>query len=986
MVQLTEEQQAVVNHPLGKHARVLAVAGSGKTSTLVERVRHLVLDERVRPRDIIVLMYNRWANQSFVEKLTRAVPTAAMRPEVRTFNSMGARILAAGTEFDVMHPGVVMWAEHNEELHHFALRDALKEALLEVRGSDALEYEEWRKLITQLGEAIRLWKCSLIPYDRAGYRGNPIMEVAYAKYEAIRLRRRGRTFDDQVPDALALIDRHPDVLHKISAPFRHVIVDEFQDVDEAQHRLIEKLGGLQTDYMVVGDDDQTINEWRGARPRYILEEFGRRFVARDASRYILSRTFRFGGRIAKASDSLIKANEYREPKDVIAHDPDLPGQIMHFVDWERGAYTSDVDLGDQLEATLGYGVPPSSIAVLGRSYAQLAGMQVEMLRRRIPYRVIGERSLFDEADVRTLVNILDLGIHLDSHVDTQLDRQIEQVVKALPTSLPSGMLATWRGGGLFADDETVKTSLQRLLGSLGDKGDQYRDKLKKLATALSVVHRGTTEFPQRPVGGVVEHVVAGMQFEEQYEHFWGDDEPAEAKCAIIRTFVAAAREHKGTVDEFLRWIREADPGRGVPEDQMVTVTTVYRTKGLEYDVVILPRCDEGLTPVRQAQPWPIYDKDVGADHDLTPPNHLESERRLFYVGVTRAKHYALIGSAPDNGLTGGSGSQSRFVKELMLHRTQATARVVRPDIAQAIDGEIHAVPGEVQPSGAPVHDARRVIAHVGESIVAVFGQASQGTGLVVEATASHWLVATAAHLLGPARHAVVRLKVEGETKSFFASAITYDARRDVVVLGVRGVRGRVLAPATSSVRIPGDRLLLVGFKDASRYDRLAPTAAEGLYSAHRTIEGVPYLHCDAAVAPGMMGAPLATYAGDVVGLAVRVASARASSADDLFEDFEGARGPGEVAEVGAPTEMSSPAPEASPSDNRPDIRATEPAWEPAPSAPGAATTAPPTGMFISAEAIAAAVARARATLRATGDAKVLPKVVDPSATPSPPAA
>ena len=958
MVQLTDEQQAVVNHPLGKHARVLAVAGSGKTSTLVERVRHLVMDLSVRPRDIIVLMYNRFARQSFEEKLARAVTVQAMRPDVRTFNSMGARILQAGAPFDVMNPAPVMWIEETEELARFAVRDALKEALIEITGTANVDPATWKDLIQQLVGAIRLWKCSLIPPERAGYRGNPIIERGYAKYEAIRIQRRGRTYDDQVPDAIALIERHPDVLHKISAPFRHVIVDEFQDVDEAQHRLVELLGGPDTDYMVVGDDDQTINEWRGARPRYILEEFGRRFIARDASTYVLSHTFRFGERIASAADKLINVNIARQTKSVVAFQPDLPGQIMHYVDNEAGSYSSDVQLGDQLESALGYGVPPGNIAVLGRSYAQLAGMQIEMLRRNIPYRVIGERSLFDEADIRTLVTILDLGINLETHADAQREKQIEQVARAVPTSLPPHVLASWTGGSLFADGETVRDSVTRLGTSLGAEAETYRPKMRSLAQALLSIHRGTVASPQERVGGLVENVVLGMRFEEQYEHFWGEDEPAEAKRALVRTFV-------------------------VPDDQKITVTTVYRTKGLEYDVVLLPRCDKGLTPVPIAQPWPIFDKAMGPEHDLTPPNHLESERRLFYVGVTRAKRYALIGSSADNGTSDASNPQSQFVRELKLNVTQAAARVVRPDIIHGIEDVIEVAEGDISPSSPGVQGARQAVAHVSESIVTVFGQGFQGTGLVVDVTSSDTLVATAAHLLGTARHAVVRMKAGDSFKTYFANAVTYDVRRDLAVMVIRNARGRALSPAASSARIPGDRLILAGFPNASRHDRPVPTVAEGLYSAHRTIEGVPYLHCDIVVSQGMMGAPITTYAGDVVGLAVRVAPAHTATPTGL----RGESGP--LAPDGGQAEFAGDAPH-SPSpvtvqgdEALPDGAGagTGPAHTPS----DARSAAIPTGMFIAAEVMAAAVSRARATLRAAGKESVLPTVAEPSASPpSPP--
>jgi DNA helicase-2/ATP-dependent DNA helicase PcrA len=189
---LTAEQQAIIHHPLGQHARVLAVAGSGKTTTMVYRVKHLVEDLGQDPARIRVVMFNRLARVEFERKLSQAVFEKHLRPKVLTFHALAFSMRSAAEEAGLLPQYTQSWVEDREELAvvcvHRAIEDLLREGLImdDVDPAEALD-------------AIGLWKASLIPPEHAGHRTNPDLPLVYRRFEELREQRRALTFDDFIP-------------------------------------------------------------------------------------------------------------------------------------------------------------------------------------------------------------------------------------------------------------------------------------------------------------------------------------------------------------------------------------------------------------------------------------------------------------------------------------------------------------------------------------------------------------------------------------------------------------------------------------------------------------------------------------------------------------------------------------------------------------------------------------------------------------------
>ena len=273
----------------------------------------------------------------------------------------------------LLSPSVDLWTEDKAELQRHCLHAAFRE--LENAGILVAGEVDPEEALAAIG----MWKGALIAPERAGYRGHQIMPKLYQTFERIRIARRGVTFDDFVPMALEVL-RSPDGRAGARTPYAHIIVDEYQDVNLGQQVLLETVAGPDAEVMVVGDDDQTIYEFRGARPDYILRSFPERFPSRATRTYTLTYSFRFGPVIAQCADNVISYNADRHPKAVVAHD----GRRQSHVAVVEGGIGQSWDADAQPSAPRSFGfvmsIEPvdhdvrSRIAVLGRTFSQLAGL------------------------------------------------------------------------------------------------------------------------------------------------------------------------------------------------------------------------------------------------------------------------------------------------------------------------------------------------------------------------------------------------------------------------------------------------------------------------------------------------------------------------------------------------------------------------------------------------------------------------------------
>ena len=645
---LTEEQMAVIHHPIGMHARVLAVAGSGKSFTMACRIQYLVMDCNIPPHAIKVLMFNRLARHQFRVHLDRTGLPDFLQPEVHTFHSFSFHVINEMVRIGVL-PGLTQfWTGEKEELIWLTVKRSIERLERQRRippnsigTEDALN-------------SISLWKGALLPPERAGSSSSPNTKLVYAEFERLRLEKSALTFDDFIPLAVEILETNADARRRWCGPVQFLIVDEYQDVNYGQQRLLELLVDEKADVMAVGDDDQTIYEWRGARPNYILCDFEKVFNHKPHVVYKLSHSFRFGPTIARAAGSLIHKNSQRMSKDVLAYQESKPGFIQVY----NSGYSANKTLMEQVEALIKVdGVLPQEIAVLSRLYAQMDNLEAEFLNNHIPYRVEGHAPFFKRSEIKTLLDYIRLGetfckpmndrivalfLLLANKPNRRLSREVLGLVMDIPRQRPL----------------SLELALQNIInGHAINLNSWQRDKLYELSQLLTRLHAGIVAGGM--AGDLLYELVDQISYLDAFLNYYGEGEHADGKIMAVQNFLEFVSHTRLTPVRLLDLIARLDTTQGAPTEEQVVFTTIFRTKGLEFDYVLLPETNEGVMPYLKGAQVDIFDTQ-GRFVQAPLSDKLESERRLFYVAITRARKGVFIGVG---------NSPSRFLDELQLKHT-----------------------------------------------------------------------------------------------------------------------------------------------------------------------------------------------------------------------------------------------------------------------------------------------------------------------------
>ena len=688
-ITLTPEQERVILHPLGSHARVLAVAGSGKTTTLAHRVKHLVTEQNIPPRSIRVLMFNRLARVQFQEALEGIGIPRTHQPPVDTFHSfsyglirsqMDAGLLPSSTEFWLNDAGERTWLFVNIAIGNLERRKTVPPGMVDPE---------------EAVEAIALWKGSLIPPERAGHRGNAYLPLVYAEYEQLRLRRRALTFDDFVPLAVHVLEGEPATAQRWCNRANHIIIDEYQDVNYGQQRLIELLAGQRADVMVVGDDDQTIYEWRGARPNYIIREFQTVFADKPHADYTLSRSFRFGPVIAQAACNVITFNTARVQKPLLAHVVGKEGQIQ-IVEHRRAADV-DRELAEKIVTLVKQdGVAPDQIRVLVRTFAQLAGLEAEFLARSVPYRVVGKAPFFARKENVTLLDYIRLALHFDDPATQQAEGWLLSIANIPTRYLPHKALSQVMRSARY-HQASPRQALAQLIDDPASSINRSQQEAVIELTALldgiqqraglpgadSIADSKCPHAPGLRAGEVLSWLVDTLHYLDHFTKYYGDGWDAFDRQRAVRNFIDYSAGTGLAVHEFLSHIESLDTRQGAPDDQQIVLTTVFREKGREYDYIFIPQCEEGYMPCLRESGQLGYDT-AGLVTEPELSAGIEAERRLFYVALTRARLAVFIGTCNAKE-SSPSRQRSRFLDEIQLQPSVSVMEALQR-VASGVNG------------------------------------------------------------------------------------------------------------------------------------------------------------------------------------------------------------------------------------------------------------------------------------------------------------
>jgi DNA helicase-2/ATP-dependent DNA helicase PcrA len=615
---LNPEQRVAVEHLEGP-LLVLAGAGSGKTRVLTVRIARLIEEHGVSPDRILAVTFTNKASGEMKERIRHLLRRDPAGAWIGTFHSLGARLLRR-------HAEEVGW---DRTFTIFDAEESLRE-IKRVMEAEGVDPKRWRP--KALRAAISDAKNRLLtPEGFAEEHAdgfdlfNRTVARIYPKYQQALKTQNAFDFDDLLVKPVELFDRYPALLQRYQRRFAFVLVDEYQDTNHAQFRFLEAIAREHGNLMVVGDDDQSIYGWRGADIRNILD-FERTFPGTKVVR--LETNYRSTGTILEAANEVIRRNLSRKEKTLRT-------------ERERGARITLVEtadeadeagwIADEIERRLvdgdlaGY----RSVAVLYRTNAHSRALEDALRRRGMPYQIVGGVRFYERREIQDVLAYLRL-------ISNPLDMAAFERVVNLPRRGVGGTtlerLRAWAGkeGVSLLEAAAEASEIPGLPGG-GARG------LEKFA---GLIQSFSTRAAQLPVGPLIEELVSELDLLAWLKDQGPDgDERVENVKELIsgamefeanlhEEWEGEAPDHFTELDLFLQQVSlVTDLDRHESGADAVTLMTLHNAKGLEYPMVVIAGMEDGLFPLARA-----YDE----------PAELEEERRLFYVGITRAQDHLVL--------------------------------------------------------------------------------------------------------------------------------------------------------------------------------------------------------------------------------------------------------------------------------------------------------------------------------------------------------
>ena len=578
---------------------ILAGAGSGKTRTLTYRVANLMA-HGVPAWHILALTFTNKAAREMRERIEHLVGASAEDAWIGTFHSICCRILRRDIEKLGYVRGFTIYDEDDQQR---VIKNLLKE----------LDIDEKYLPVRTVSEAISDAKNRLLTPDEwlqsghGDYRSQKIHDLM-TRYEQRLKTANALDFDDLLMKTIQLFLDHPPVLQYYQQRFEYVHVDEYQDTNYAQYQLVRLLTQESRNLCVVGDDDQSIYGWRGADIRNILD-FEKDFP--DAVTIKLEQNYRSTANILNAANQIIAHNEGRKEKELWTESADGEKVVVCSAADEREEASW---IASQIRTLERQGTPWGHIAVLYRIHALSRVLEETMMRAGIAYRVYGGTRFYDRREVRDVLAYLRV---LENPADEVSLLRIINVPKRSIGDSTVEMLQQYAqesGVSLYAAVAVPPESL----------GSRARKSVQSFASLMATLLMAKETLP---LSELVQKVIDDCGLITQYEKDGPDDEN-QTRVENIREFLSAATEFEQnsedkTLAAFLEnvaLVTDLDNQENAPD--YVTMMTLHSAKGLEYDAVFMAGMEEGVFPSARA---------------VMEENRLEEERRLCYVGVTRAR-------------------------------------------------------------------------------------------------------------------------------------------------------------------------------------------------------------------------------------------------------------------------------------------------------------------------------------------------------------
>ena len=661
---------------------VLAGAGSGKTRVITYRLAHLLMDRATPPHQVLAVTFTNKAAGEMKSRIERLVGPDARQLWVSTFHATAARLLrreipALGRARD--------FAIYDTDDTKAVLRECLKELGLPPK---EISPEAIRGGISYLKNHLlgpEQAASALARDDWASQRFAAQVAKVFDLYEKRLEAANALDFDDLLVYPLRLFEAHPAILEKYRARFRHLMVDEYQDTNHAQYKLVLYLGRKADSICVVGDDDQSIYRWRGAQPEN-LDRFCEDFAPVEV--IPLEVNYRSTSAILEAASAVVNCNDRFHPKQLTSHKGEGEAiRVLATADGEAEA-RAVVSL---IEAWTGRGADFSlgDCAIFFRTAAQSRALEEVLVNQGIPYTLVGGIRFYERKEIKDVLAYARLALNFrDEQALRRIaglghwnvgPRTLDQVFALStqcdtpPVELSEEQLASALSPRALKAFQNLQQNLLRWSATLHEKETQLADWIKtviqqshymdKLAQQKS--DREAKRQLQTTRENLEQLISAAEETTEQFQQTVAENEQGESMTAadLLGLFL----EHASLMSDVDYWSERTEPSDREVDVGRVVLMTLHSAKGLEFPVVFIVGCEEDLIPhVRSA----------------IDPEGLQEERRLFYVGMTRAEQRLVLSYAYSRKVFGHTASRfsTRFLKEIP---ESCLERIGRLDVGNA---------------------------------------------------------------------------------------------------------------------------------------------------------------------------------------------------------------------------------------------------------------------------------------------------------------
>ncbi|HFN3019014.1 TPA: DNA helicase PcrA [Enterococcus faecium] len=618
---------------------LMAGAGSGKTRVLTHRIAYLIEEKEVNPWNILAITFTNKAAKEMKERVNAILASGGEDVWVSTFHSMCVRILRRDVDFIGYNRNFTI-IDSSEQLT--LMKRILKELNIDPKKNDP------RSILGTISQA----KNSLqTPQDFAKMQGSYYEEIAakcYAAYQKELQYNQCMDFDDLIMNTIRLFEEHPDSLTYYQNKFHYIHVDEYQDTNHAQYTLVNLLAGRFRNLCVVGDADQSIYGWRGADMQNILD-FEKDYP--DAAVILLEQNYRSTKNILSAANQVIENNSNRKPKNLWTENKEGNKITYYRADNERDETRFIVDrMQEEIRSNhRNYG----DFAILYRTNAQSRVMEETLLKANIPYKMVGGHKFYDRKEIK------DILAYLNVLANPQDSISFERIVNSPKRGIGPGSIEKLRSFASLHEWPLLEAAQNVDLANIGGKAGQQLGAFGEMIQEVTqmIPYLTVTELTKEVLdrSGYLEDLKIQNTLEaqariENLEEFLTVTQEFDKQFEQQNEEDADAPEEKLTV--FLNDLALVSDIDNLEEDaSQVTLMTLHAAKGLEFPVVFLIGLEEGVFPLSRA---------------LMEESELEEERRLAYVGITRAEEALYLTNAFSRTLYGRTqyNRPSRFVEEI----------------------------------------------------------------------------------------------------------------------------------------------------------------------------------------------------------------------------------------------------------------------------------------------------------------------------------